>query len=344
MVIRSRMDARAADRQRSIASSAPHLSSAEQNGVMFGHSPLMNSDDDEGGRLSLTSSAVSVSVHGRVIVGKLEEDPGDEGSGAYLGPAYVAPGAGEEGGDVGNERHSERSGVDLLGKPLRATSGAGGAHAVIRGKSTDRTSSKSLASTHRRSFSNNERGEAPPALAGLEWPSLDLGNGEDAGRELSTLELRGGQLLVVCFVGQVLLELPFTLIRWASCPSVDQHWDLSRRIVAVLSPMGFLQILLLDAFGFDGFTMTLDGTDDGFPVWALMFILGFAVSTAVYFATAGSVEKFEAYRAAAAAKQKAEEESRRELTDIDRIVSRISYLERTVKSQAKTIKELKGNV
>jgi hypothetical protein len=50
----------------------------------------------------------------------------------------------------------------------------------------------------------------------------------------------------------------------------------------------------------------------------------------------------EALRAKAAA-QKAAEEERRELSDIDRILSRISYLERTVKSQAKTIKELKSN-
>ena len=308
VVIRNRADARAADRQRSIASSAPHLTSAEQDSG-FGHSPLMNGDDDEGGRRSLTSS-VSVSVHGRVIVGKLEEDPGDEGNGAYLGPAYVAPGAGEEAGDLGNERHSERSGqyhqghpsVDLLGKPLRTTSGAGGP-AAIRAKSTDRISGKSLVSDRRSLNDTSARGEAPPALAGLEWPTLDLGNGADGGRELSTLELRGGQLLAICFWGQLILELPFTLVRWASCPSVDQHWDLSRRFVAVLAPTGFLQILLLDAFGFDGFTMTLDGSDDGFPVWALMFILGVAVSTAVYFATAGSVEKAEAYRAAAAGKQ-----------------------------------------
>lgn len=50
----------------------------------------------------------------------------------------------------------------------------------------------------------------------------------------------------------------------------------------------------------------------------------------------------EALRAKAAA-QKAAEEEHKELTDLDRIVARISYLERTVKSQAKTIKELKSN-
>ena len=86
--------------------------------------------------------------------------------------------------------------------------------------------------------------------------------------------------LAVVFRVQAALELPFTLLRWASCPAVDGSWDGKRRAVAVAFPIGFPQVVLLDAFGWDGFGFDMGG----FPVWALLLLLalGLVVSYAVY--------------------------------------------------------------
>ena len=66
---------------------------------------------------------------------------------------------------------------------------------------------------------------------------------------------------------------------------MDGSWDGKRRAVAVAFPIGFPQVVLLDAFGWDGFGFDMGG----FPVWALLLLLGGAVSALVFAATAGTV-------------------------------------------------------
>jgi sodium/potassium/calcium exchanger 6 len=113
-------------------------------------------------------------------------------------------------------------------------------------------------------------GELPPHLSGLSWQLLPDTFGPGA---------RALDFLLRC---QLVFELPFTLARWLSCPAADGHWDLARKRVAVVSPLGFAVILQLDAFGLDAFS------NPGVPL-AVIMLLGAFFSAAIYADTQESV-------------------------------------------------------
>jgi len=124
----------------------------------------------------------------------------------------------------------------------------------------------------------------PKAIAGLSWPTLeenptDYQVGEDAPG--STYEDWAVTVLLWISRLQTIFEFPFTLLRWASCPCVDRHWDPTRRAVAVFSPIGFSQLILLDAFGLDVYSYSWEG----FPVPVAAFLIGGAAACVVFYMT-----------------------------------------------------------
>jgi hypothetical protein len=97
------------------------------------------------------------------------------------------------------------------------------------------------------------------------------------------------RLLWLLLVLQVLLELPFTLLRWASIPSSDRVWDAKRRVVAVVSPTGFVLALLLDAQGWEGFYASND-LGVGAPLYQVVLGCGAVCSLLVFWLTVGSLD------------------------------------------------------
>jgi hypothetical protein len=162
-----------------------------------------------------------------------------------------------------------------------------------------------------------------PPLAGFEFPSMHGNNNNNGGggeyddddSSVATEDMAsyGGssrklrnipavawvlaflaRLLWLLLVLQVLLELPFTLLRWASIPSADKAWDAKRRRVAVVSPTGFAVALLLDAQGWEGFSASntpfLDSMGVGAPLYQLVLGCGAVCSLAVFWLTVGSLD------------------------------------------------------
>jgi sodium/potassium/calcium exchanger 6 len=104
-----------------------------------------------------------------------------------------------------------------------------------------------------------EGGPAP--LAGLTWPAGEGGTMLFVERaqvrhaivSVGVAPLLPQSLTLCLSVSQVVAELPFTLLRWASIPSADAHWDPKRRAFAVASPSGLAAILMVDGvFGVRG--------------------------------------------------------------------------------------------
>jgi len=81
-----------------------------------------------------------------------------------------------------------------------------------------------------------------PVIAGFEWPAF-------AARE-SNADNRSYLLsdaLTIFYRAQVVAEWPFSVMRWLTCPCVDRAWDSKRRFIAVVAPIGFVNLVLLDA-------------------------------------------------------------------------------------------------
>jgi Ca2+/Na+ antiporter len=237
-------------------------------------------------------SVVSVHSHGHVFVGKLEGGGllpgGGGGDDDARKESFYYDDAASEGGDIGasigngNNHRSASTGsayVDLLGSPL-ATTDHSQHSSRVRTRTFDSHATGLSSSRHGGGNGGGGNGGGGEPLAGLEWYAVQQPSaGGGAGGGLAA------RALAVVFRVQAALELPFTLLRWASCPAVDGSWDGKRRAVAVAFPIGFPQVVLLDAFGWDGFGFDMGG----FPVWALLLLLGGAVSALVFAATAGTV-------------------------------------------------------
>lgn len=55
----------------------------------------------------------------------------------------------------------------------------------------------------------------------------------------------------------MIAHYPFSVLRWLSIPSSDGKWGPTRRWVAILSPPGFGLVMLVNAYGWDGYSMTV---------------------------------------------------------------------------------------
>lgn len=102
-------------------------------------------------------------------------------------------------------------------------------------------------------LTDDERGEA--ALAGLTW--------DGSAHPVS-------KLIVV-------LEYPFSLLRWLSIPSATADWDAKRRFLAACSPACAGAVIALDVKGWDAFA-SVSSTD-----WALAASAALLSFLAIYF-------------------------------------------------------------
>jgi len=85
---------------------------------------------------------------------------------------------------------------------------------------------------------------------------------------------------------QLVVEYPFSILRWISSPPADGLWSKERRIFAVIMPTFLGFILLIMTEGWDGFTMQMGDL----PVPAFITVVGTAFSV-ILFATTNNKEK-----------------------------------------------------
>jgi len=126
------------------------------------------------------------------------------------------------------------------------------------------------------SVAEHEGEDGPEMLAGLVWPTQDS--------ETPSLQRRAW----VCLLqSQVVLEGPFTILRWCSTPGpIDGYWTRARWITSVAAPTGFFQALLVDSYGPDAYSTE---SHYGLPIFAWALLVGLVGSAGVYVLTRGTV-------------------------------------------------------
>jgi len=206
---------------------------------------------------------------GLVVVLSRGDERG-EGGAAPPGEGYVR--ANDQDGSNGAAKPTSLNGGDFAGAPAIKSDQSDLNQPLVA--SVDSVGGDDITDTG----SGVDDEDGPEPLAGLTLPSQS-GVGDGA----MSLQKRAWILLLQ---SQVVLEGPFTVLRWASTPAIDGYWDGPRWITAVVAPIGFMQALLVDAYGPDAYSAQWYFG----PMYASALLLGLLGSGIIFGLTRGSVD------------------------------------------------------